>query len=127
VENGLSHSVDLLFALVFALPNINACDDFGPTLLNFEFAVLLANLFFLLKILSRSFLFLLILLGSPLCQLTAALGDPLVFVVPFSLLNFDRATLLSRSEVCSLSSSSRMRLVVSSYSKSLKSFSAGEE
>ena len=123
MKDGFPHSGDVLLALVLALPQVDVGGHFVPPRLPFQLFILLPQPLLLMHVFLRPLALLLLFPCLELGQLLAAQADSLALVIPFFLLSSFKFTLFYLSWLCTLSSSPRILLVVSSYSKSLKSFS----
>ena len=87
MEDGFSHPVDVFFALVLALSQIDTGDHFVPSLLAFEVIVLLPLFVLFLVVLSGSLLLLLFFSGSELLELCPGLSLSFVLIVPLFVLH----------------------------------------
>jgi len=83
VQDGLSHPVDILLALVLSLFQIDIGDDFLPPGFLAELVVLLPQAFFLLDILLGSFFIFFLFLGDKLVELLFAFCFPGIFLLLF--------------------------------------------
>ena len=120
VEDGFTHSVDILLALVLALTHVYARYHLLPAGLFVHLGQFLLVDGFLSQVFLGPLAFLLLLALEVLLQLAIALGLTRFLVAVLTVLRGGIVTLLSLRRAWMRSSSSRMRLVASSSSKSLK-------
>lgn len=125
MQDCLTHAVGVLLALVLALTHVYICYDLAPACLHVELCEFLLADGLLPQVLSGALELLLLLAGEVLLELPSSLHPARLLLLPLAFLSQPQATLLSLSRAWMRSSSSRMRLAVSSSSKSLKSFSSG--
>lgn len=125
MQDCLTHAVGVLLPLVLALTHVYIRYDFAPPCLHVELREFLLADGLLPQVLAGPLKLLLLLFGEVLLELPSALGLARLLLLPLAFLSQSQATLLSLSRFWMRSSSSRMRLAVSSSSKSLKSFSSG--
>lgn len=127
VEDGLTHAAGVLGTFVLSCTHVDIADDFAPACLHVELFELLFEFLLLSQILLGSLSLLLFLSVQKFFELSASLCLAFAFLLPFGLLLRTRITLFSLRVVWILSSSSRMRRVISSSSKSLNSLSLDSE
>lgn len=123
MQDSFSHAIYVFLALMFTLPHIYICYDFAPSSFDIEFCQFLLVDSFFPDVFSCSFDFLLLLSGIIVIELSPSFNSAGCFLLPFTFLYQKISTLFYLRVFWILSSYSRMRFVVSSSSKSLKSFS----
>lgn len=123
VQEGLSHPVDVLAALVLSLAHVDVGYYLLPSRLLVELGPVGSDLLLLADIVGSSLLLFLLLLVTVLLELPPPFLLSLFLVLPLLVLTQLMTTLFSRRTVCILSYYYRILRVTSSSSKSLKSLS----
>ena len=86
MQNGFSHTIYILFALVLSLTHIYVSYDFAPACFNVEFGKFLLVYCLLAEILLRPFCLFVVLLIIIFLEQPSALSLAGLFITPFFLL-----------------------------------------
>ena len=123
VKDGFTHAIYIFLSLVLTCSYVDVCYHLFPSCFHIQLWHLFLAFCFLTDVLSCSFSLLHLLATQKLLELFATVLLSFAFLFPLFLLSYYISTLFYRNLFWIRSSSSRIRLVISSSSKSLKSFS----
>lgn len=90
VENGLSHTIDILWPFSLALLQVDITDYFTPASLLIQLALFLSDLLLFLQVVFRPLPFLVLFSFPELFELSASVCAALLFDLPFFFLDRER-------------------------------------